>query len=162
MPTADPHAAATKVIGLALEAGVTLITAESCTAGRLSSALAAVDGAGKVFHGGFVTYSIGQKTLALDVEADVLRSHSAVSAPVARAMAKGALAKSRADVALAVTGVAGPERDEAGNPVGLVYVAAIHRAGRALEKECRFDGSPEEICLQAVDEVLSLAARVIT
>lgn len=107
--------------------GLTLVTAESCTAGRLASALSDAPGASEHFHGGFVTYTKEAKTKLLGVDANLLREKTAVCAEVAEAMAQGALLRSPADVAVSVTGVAGPEPDEDGNPVGLVYCAGAKR-----------------------------------
>src|SRR5688572_33306247 len=95
----------------ARQAGVTVIVAESCTAGLLSQVLADAEGASQFFNGGFVTYTKEQKTRALGVSAAVLREQGAVNGEVARAMAEGALARSAAGISAAITGVAGPEPD---------------------------------------------------
>jgi nicotinamide-nucleotide amidase len=107
--------------------GLTLITAESCTAGRLAKALSEAPGAADQFHGGFVTYTKRAKTKLLGVDEVLLREKGAVCAEVAEAMAAGALLRSTADIAVSVTGVAGPEPDEDGNPVGLIYCAGAKR-----------------------------------
>jgi nicotinamide-nucleotide amidase len=116
-----------QVIDRAKDRGLTVVTAESCTAGRIAQLLADTPGAGEYFHGGFVTYTKQMKTAVLAVSADLMRRQTAVCAEVAQAMAAGALRHSPADLALAVTGVVGPDPDEDGNPVGLVYCAVMKR-----------------------------------
>jgi nicotinamide-nucleotide amidase len=116
-----------QVIERAKNCGLTLVTAESCTAGRIAQLLADTPGAGEYFHGGFVTYTKEMKTAVLAVPADLMKRQTAVCVEVAQAMATGALAHSPADLALAVTGVVGPDPDEDGNPVGLVYCAVMRR-----------------------------------
>jgi nicotinamide-nucleotide amidase len=106
---------------------LTVVTAESCTAGLISAALAQAVGAGDVLQGSFVVYSKDQKHQVLGVDWENLRCATAVSEAVASQMLTGALAHSIADVGLAVTGVLGPEPDEDGNPVGLVFLAAGRR-----------------------------------
>jgi nicotinamide-nucleotide amidase len=136
----DVDALAADVLDRALKRGVTIVTAESCTGGELAATLARAPGAGKVLHGGFVTYTKDMKRAVLGVPRDVLESKSAVNEEVAIAMAKGALARSPAAASVAITGVAGPEPDEDGNPVGLVYCAVAHRAdslrSHAVRLEC--------------------------
>jgi nicotinamide-nucleotide amidase len=109
--------------------GWSVVTAESCTAGALASLLSKGKGASQHFHGGIVSYTKSMKTAALGVPAALLKNKTAVCAEVASAMAKGALARSPADVAVSVTGVAGPQPDEDGNPVGLIYCAVARRRG---------------------------------
>jgi nicotinamide-nucleotide amidase len=110
--------------------GLSVVTAESCTAGMLATVLSEVPGAAERLHGGFVTYTKENKTAALGVADDLLAKNGAVCREVAVAMAEGALRRSPAQVAVAITGVAGPEPDEDGNPVGLVCVA-VARHGHA-------------------------------
>lgn len=116
--------------------GLTVVTAESCTAGLMCQVLSDAEGAAEYFHGGFVTYTKEQKSRALGVPWSVLREQGAVCATVARAMAEGALRHSGADIAAAITGVAGPAPDEDGNPVGRVCIAVVRRGapGRDLER----------------------------
>jgi nicotinamide-nucleotide amidase len=108
-------------------ASLSVVTAESCTAGLISAVLSQADGAGEVLHGSFVTYSKANKAMALDVDSELLKRDGSVNADVARQLAQGALMHSPADIALAVTGVLGPDRDEDGNPVGLVFFGYGHR-----------------------------------
>lgn len=107
-----------------------IVTAESCTAGKLAALFSEVPGAGERFHGGFVTYSKANKQSALGVPATLLRRQGAVCGEVAMAMARGALDRSPASLAVAITGVAGPERDEDDNPVGLVCIAVAGENGK--------------------------------
>lgn len=129
---------AAQVINVARRRGLTISTAESCTGGLLSAVLSEAPGAGKQLQGGFVAYTKDQKTIALGIPRGLLDRKSAVSEPVARAMAEGALARSIADISAAITGVAGPSPDEDGNPVGLVHLAAARRGFPTLHHECHF------------------------
>jgi len=101
-------------------AGLSIVTAESCTAGMIAAVLSRAEGAGDLLHGGFVTYTKAHKTAALGVSSELLKERGAVNEEVVKQMAAGALKCSPASVALAVSGVLGPEEDEDGNPVGLV------------------------------------------
>jgi nicotinamide-nucleotide amidase len=114
--------------------GIMLATAESCTGGLIAAALTAIAGSSDVVDRGFVTYSNEAKQQMLGVSPALLESHGAVSEPVARAMAEGALARSRAAIAVAVTGVAGPGGGSAEKPVGLVWFGLAH-TGRPTQAE---------------------------
>ncbi len=114
---------------LCLRAGVTVATAESCTGGLVASAITDVNGSSAYFQGGVVAYSNEAKVALLGVPVEMLEMHGAVSAQVARAMAIGARARLSADLAVAVTGVAGPGGGSASKPVGLTYVAVADAAG---------------------------------
>ena len=102
--------------------GVTFAAAESCTGGLIAKRITDVPGASLVFMGGVVSYTDTVKHRVLGVPAEMLEEYGAVSAPVARAMAEGARKATTADLAVSVTGVAGPERDERGNAVGTVFI----------------------------------------
>ncbi len=115
-----------------------LATAESCTGGLIAGVLTEVAGSSDVVERGFVTYSNEAKTELIGVPAEMIAAHGAVSCEVALAMAAGALARSRADIAVAVTGVAGPGGGTATKPVGLVHLAAERRGRPAIHRECRF------------------------
>ncbi len=142
--------------------GLTLATAESCTAGRLATLLADAPGAADRFHGGFVTYTKQNKSAVLGVPAELIAAHTAVSQPVAEAMATGALERCPADLVLAITGVAGPEPDEDGNPVGLMHIAAARRGG-AVHHRCHAfgQGSREALRERAMHAALELAVQVL-
>lgn len=127
---------------------LTVAAAESCSAGALASTLAKADGANDVLIGGFVTYMSSAKTKILGVPEKLIAAHSAVSAPVARAMVNGVIEHAAADLALAVTGVTGPTPDDRGNPRGRVYIAAaLH--GRGIECHCEFGAFPPPVLLDA-------------
>jgi nicotinamide-nucleotide amidase len=132
----DPKAIAKELLTLLKAQHLTVVVAESCTAGLMGQILSDVPGAGEHFHGGFVTYTKAHKTRALNVPADLLRDKGAVCVEVARAMAEGALRNSPADLGAAITGVAGPEPDEDGNPVGRVCIAVACKgaASRSFEQ----------------------------
>lgn len=139
-------------------AGRTLVTAESCTGGGIGAALTAVPGSSTVYKGGIISYTNWVKENLLNVDASLLQSFGAVSAPVAQAMAQGAREALRADIAVSVTGLAGPGGDEFGNPIGTVYI------GYCDEKSClsemfRFPGSREEVRLAAIRAALELVLR---
>jgi nicotinamide-nucleotide amidase len=116
----------------------TVATAESCTGGLVAGLLTAVPGSSAVLERGFVTYSNEAKAEAIGVPLDLIRRHGAVSEPVARAMASGALAASRASVAVAITGIAGPGGGSAEKPVGLVHFGLGRRAGETRHLERRY------------------------
>jgi nicotinamide-nucleotide amidase len=147
------------VIKLANECDCTIATAESCTAGLLAAVLAEPPGAGTQLQGGFVTYTKDQKAIALGISREVLDRESAVSKAVAIAMAEGAIARSIADVSVSITGVAGPEPDEDGNPVGLVHMAAARRNGPTMHEEHHFAGSRGSVLYQTVAAALDLLER---
>ena len=140
-------------------AGLRLATAESCTGGLVAACLTAIAGASHVVERGFVTYSNDSKTELLGVPADLLRRHGAVSPETAGAMAEGALARSRADVAVAVTGIAGPSGAMPGKPVGLVFLAAARRGGATTVERHVFAGDRRAVRLAAVAAALALLGR---
>jgi nicotinamide-nucleotide amidase len=152
----DIEALARRVIETAAARGLMIVTAESCTGGLVAGALTAISGSSAVVERGFVTYSNAAKTEALGVAAALIDAHGAVSAPVARAMAEGARDHSRAQVAVSVTGVAGPGGGSADKPVGLVHFAALGPSG-AVHVERRFgDLGRERVRLESVREALRL------
>jgi PncC family amidohydrolase len=119
-------------------------------------------GASDFLHGGFVVYSKAKKVSAVGVPEELISEHTAVSAPVVKAMAEGALRRSPADMAIAITGVAGPELDEDGNPVGLTYLAAARSDGRVLVMELRLSGSKNGISENAMSAALQLAEQLMS
>ncbi|MGH8427909.1 MAG: CinA family protein [Gammaproteobacteria bacterium] len=141
---------AERVGAWALESGVTLATAESCTGGWIAKCLTDIPGSSQWLLAGIVAYSNAAKTALLGVPATLIGEHGAVSEAVARAMAEGALGASGADLAVAVTGVAGPDGGTAAKPVGTVWFAWAAR-GEATRStfEC-FDGGREGIRRAAV------------
>jgi len=110
-------------------AGWRCATAESCTGGLVAGALTSISGSSRMVDCGFVTYSNEAKTRMLDVPAALIAAHGAVSRECAQAMAVGALARSGVDVAVSITGIAGPDGGSKAKPVGLVYLAAATKTG---------------------------------
>lgn len=116
----------------ALKRGAVLATAESCTAGGISFAITAVPGSSAWFDRGFVTYTPESKEEMLGVRHDVIATHGVVSEEVARSMAEGAVARSRATIAVSVTGIAGPGGAEPGKPVGTVCFGFARKGGNTV------------------------------
>ncbi len=142
--------------------GLKLVTAESCTGGLIAASLAAVPGASVALERGFVTYSNEAKVELLGVPAELIEQRGAVSKEVALAMVEGAIKHSPADIAVAVTGIAGPDGGSAEKPVGLVHIAAARRGGVRLHEEKRFgDIGRHEVQLQTVLAALALMGRLI-
>lgn len=121
------------------DAGLMLATAESCTGGLVAAMLTEIPGSSSVVERGFVTYANEAKNEALGVPMDMIRTHGAVSAQVAVAMAEGALRHSRADVTVSITGVAGPGGGSDEKPVGLVQFAAARKGQATVRLEKRFE-----------------------
>lgn len=143
--------------------GIVLATAESCTGGLIAGAITDVPGSSQVFDRGFVTYSNDAKIALLGVEPDCLAQHGAVSEAVAIQMALGALRQSRADVSLAVTGIAGPGGGSPEKPVGLVHFAIARRNGETLPKRHVFARTSRiSIRQAAVDMALDLLIGVVS
>jgi len=139
-----------------------IATAESCTGGLVAGLLTEIPGSSAVVERGFVTYSNAAKTEAVGVPADLIAAHGAVSEPVARAMAEGALAHSRADVAVAITGVAGPGGGSAAKPVGLVHFGLARRTGATVHRERRYgDLGRETVRQRAVEDALALLEEAL-
>jgi PncC family amidohydrolase len=124
--------------------GRTLATAESCTGGGIGAALTAVPGSSAVFKGGIISYTNEIKQDLLGVPVDLLERVGAVSAPVAEAMAQGARRVLNADIAMSVTGLAGPDGDDFGNPVGTVFIGYADE-NKTLSREYHFSGSREDV-----------------
>jgi nicotinamide-nucleotide amidase len=120
--------------------GWRMAAAESCTGGLIAAACTALAGSSDWFDRGFVTYSNAAKTDQLGVDAALIASHGAVSEEVVRAMADGALARSAADLAVAVTGIAGPSGAVPGKPVGTVWLATAQRGRSTLSERLQLDG----------------------
>jgi nicotinamide-nucleotide amidase len=153
---------AARLLEACRKAGVRIATAESCTGGLIAALLTEIAGSSDVVERGFVTYSNEAKIESLGVPADLLAAHGAVSEAVARAMAEGALAHARADIAVSVTGVAGPGGGSAAKPVGLVYLAAARKGRTTLHQECRFgDIGRDGVRLKSVEAALALLWRTI-
>lgn len=135
--------------------GKTLATAESCTGGGIGAALTAVPGSSAVYKGGIISYTNWVKHNLLGVDERLLESVGAVSAPVAEAMAAGARRALQADIAVSVTGLAGPGGDEFGNPVGRVYIGYSDERV-TLSREFTFTGDRDAVRRQAAEHALEL------
>ena len=137
--------------------GLKIATAESCTGGLVAALLTEIAGSSAVVERGFVTYSNEAKTEQIGVPADLIAAHGAVSEPVARAMAEGALSRSRADVAVGITGIAGPTGATATKPVGLVHFGLATKGAATIHLERRYgDLGRETVRLRAVEDALGL------
>lgn len=149
-----------RVIEKLRERGLLLATAESCTGGLCAKRLTDVAGASQVFCGGVVSYTNDVKMRLLGVKEETLAQFGAVSGETAREMAEGARKATGADVAVSVTGVAGPSSDEMGNVVGTVFIAFSSEKETVSEK-LRLSGDREKIREQSVNAMLWLAMRKI-
>ena len=130
--------------------GWRMAAAESCTGGLIAAACTSLAGSSDWFERGFVTYSNAAKCELLGVDAALLAAHGAVSGEVACAMATGALARSPADVAVAVTGIAGPTGAVPGKPVGTVWLALMQRGGAARAERLQLDGDRASVRAQTL------------
>lgn len=147
---------AIEVLEICRDRGLRVATIESCTGGLVAGALTAIAGSSDVVNGGLVTYSNAAKTALAHVPATLIDSYGAVSEPVARAMAEGGRVQLAADIAVAITGVAGPGGGSAAKPVGLVHFACAV-AGRTEHRERRFgDPGRDEIRRLSVLEALDM------
>jgi nicotinamide-nucleotide amidase len=145
------------LLAMARKKAIHIATAESCTGGLIAGLLTEIPGSSDVVERGFVTYSNEAKEELLGVPHVLLAEHGAVSAPVARAMAEGALKHSRAQLSVAVTGVAGPGGGSAAKPVGLVFIAVARAPGETVVREHRFgDIGRDAVRVATVREALSL------
>ena len=139
--------------------GKTLCTAESCTGGGIGAALTGVPGSSEVYKGGIISYTNEVKHRVLGVPAEYLDNLGAVSGPVAQAMAEGARRVLQADVAVSVTGLAGPDGDEYGHPVGTVFIGYAD-AETAFAREYHFEGDREQVREQTIRAALELVLNI--
>lgn len=157
MTDAELRDAATQVLDACRSRDLMVATAESCTGGLVAAALTEIAGSSDVVDRGFVTYSNAAKMAMLGVLPETLEAQGAVSRQTAEAMAQGAIANSNADLAVAVTGIAGPGGGTAEKPVGLVHFAAASRDGRLIHREMRFgDVGRSEVRRQSVVAALKM------
>jgi nicotinamide-nucleotide amidase len=151
------EASARQVLEAARARGLMVATAESCTGGLVAAALTEIAGSSDVVDRGFVTYSNAAKQELLSVPPELIERHGAVSEPVARAMAEGALARSAAGLTVSITGIAGPGGGSAEKPVGLVWFATALEGAETLAEERRFgDLGRAEVRAAAADHALAL------
>ncbi|HEU4549488.1 MAG TPA: CinA family protein [Rhizomicrobium sp.] len=158
----DLIALATDTLAIARSRRVMIATAESCTGGLIAGLLTEIPGSSDVLERGFVTYSNAAKEEMLGVPHELLATHGAVSRAVAAAMAEGALDHSWAQLAVAVTGIAGPGGGSAEKPVGLVFIAAM-RAGDApiVQRHLFGDIGRDQVRLATVEAALTLLKSLI-
>jgi len=150
------------VLSACRERGELIATAESCTGGLVAGALTAIPGASDVFERGFVTYSNASKSEMLGVPVWLIERHGAVSEDVARAMTGGALTHSHANLAVAVTGIAGPDGGTAEKPVGLVHFAAGRRDQPIVHERVLFgDLGRGEVQRRSVQQALKLLRSLL-
>lgn len=135
--------------------GKTLATAESCTGGGIGSVLTSVPGSSAVYKGGIITYTNEMKQALLGVSAEILSDRGAVSKETAEAMAMGAKRVCRSDIAVSVTGLAGPGGDDFGNPVGTVFIGYCDSI-TCQSREYHFSGDRDAVRSQAISAALNL------
>jgi len=152
----DIAADAARTLDLCRRAGVRVATVESCTGGLVAAALTEIAGSSDVVERGFVTYTNEAKTAQVGVPAELIRRVGAVSEEVARAMAAGGLDRSDADIAVAVTGIAGPSGGTETKPVGLVHLAAARHGRATLHESHVFPGNRSSIRRASVETALRL------
>ena len=150
------RARATALLDRYRNAGERVATAESCTGGLVAGLLTEISGSSDVFDRAFVVYSNAAKMAMLGVPAALLAEHGAVSEPVARAMAAGAISRSAGSVAVAITGIAGPGGGGPAKPVGLVHLACISGKGGTVAERHIFAGGRTVVRLAAVDTAIRL------
>lgn len=151
-----------RVLTACRSARLRLAVAESCTGGLVLASLTAIPGASDVVERGFVTYSNEAKSEMLGVPGALIKAHGAVSEPVARAMAEGALCHSPADVGIGVTGIAGPGGATAEKPIGLVHIAAARKGRETRHERHLFAGDRAAIRLAAAAAALALIGRQLS
>jgi nicotinamide-nucleotide amidase len=160
-PNQSIRGAARGLLALCKARKLKLAVAESCTGGLLIAALTEIPGSSEVVDRGFVTYSNQAKHQMLGVPMRTLEKYGAVSRQTALAMAKGTLARSPADIAVAITGIAGPGGGSKQKPVGLVHIAAV-RSGARLHRECRFgDIGRAKVREKSVLEALAMMRDIV-
>lgn len=137
-----------------------LTTAESCTGGLLAGTFMNVPGVSEVYDEGYITYANKSKRKILGVKKKTLKEHGAVSRQTAKQMAKGAAKAAGADVALSVTGIAGPDGGTPEKPVGLVYIGCYVN-GKTRVRKCKFQGDREKVRLQTVQAAMEFAIECI-
>lgn len=146
---------AARLISLCEARALKISSAESCTGGLVAALLTEIAGSSAVFERGFVTYSNAAKVELIGVPVQTISQFGAVSEETARAMAAGALAHSSANIAVAITGIAGPGGGTSAKPVGLVHIASAAVNGRVIHARHLFDGNRAEVRLSAVKEALA-------
>ena len=147
-----------QIISKLIEENISISTAESCTGGSLGKIITSVPGASSIYGYGFITYANEAKEKILGVSHETLEKHGAVSPDTALEMAKGARAVSGSDIAVSVTGIAGPGGGTDEKPVGLVYIAIADKDGAEFRK-LNLSGSRDEVRAQSCDKTFELIAE---
>jgi nicotinamide-nucleotide amidase len=156
--------AAAQLLDEARNRGIKFAVAESCTGGLVAGLLTAIPGSSDVFERGFVTYSNDAKREMLGVPATMLNQSGAVSEQVARAMASGAMSRSRADITVSITGIAGPDGGSGGSeakPVGLVHIAAASKSGTRHQEHRFGDIGRDAVRIKSVAAALEMFASLL-
>ena len=162
MFSAELIAHAERLLAQMRSRGWKLAAAESCTGGLIAGAVTAIPGSSDVFDYGFVTYSNAAKNSSIGVDAALIENHGAVSAEVARAMAEGVLKTANSDLAVAVTGIAGPSGGTPEKPVGLVYIGVASRNASPRVQRYEFgDIGRADVRLKSVREALLLLEKAV-
>ncbi|MGB0631330.1 MAG: CinA family protein [Alphaproteobacteria bacterium] len=156
----DIRAAAAKLLDTCREAGLTVATVESCTGGLVAGSLTEIAGSSDVVERGFVTYTNEAKNEMVGVPMDLFAKVGAVSEEVARAMAAGGIAYSRANIAVGITGVAGPGQSE-NKPAGLVHICAARKDGDVLHERCMFEGGRSAVRKASVLKAFELIGQLV-
>ena len=163
MLTIDLLALVQKFISLMTEKKLTCSTSESCTGGLLSALITSIPKSSKVFYGGFVIYSNNSKILVLEIDKNIIDSHSAVSKEVADTMAWNTLKLSKSDIAIGITGIAGPDGGSLEKPIGTVYITCVSKLYYKT-KHCKFYDEPRNsirsLSIQAALEMLIQLAQM--
>ena len=149
-----------KLVSYLCEKKMTITTVESCTGGMVASKIVNVSGASKIFNEGFITYANEAKIKYAGVRQETLERYGAVSFQVAMEMAEGAAKRTGADVAISVTGIAGPNGGTMEKPVGLVYIGCCVK-GKVFYKQCYFNGNRLEIREQSTKDAIEFVCNVI-
>ncbi|MDR2535494.1 MAG: CinA family protein [Treponema sp.] len=136
------------------ETSQTMVAAESCTGGLVADLLVQVPGASRVFWGSFVSYTVAAKVKMLGLEEDLIRRYGAVSEETACAMAQAALEQSAADMAVAVTGLAGPQGDGSDTPLGTVWIGTVLRGEKSKARRFYYPLSREEVRIAAAKDAI--------
>ncbi|MDR2403907.1 MAG: nicotinamide-nucleotide amidohydrolase family protein [Spirochaetaceae bacterium] len=152
----DAEAAAESLVGIARAAGLTIAVAESCTAGLVADLLARTPGASRVFWGSFVCYTVNAKHRMLGLDRDLVERFGAVSRETALSMARSLAERSGADLAVSVTGLAGPEGDGSASPVGTVWIGRSIRGGEPAAAVYHYGGSRSHVRLAAAREAIGI------
>jgi nicotinamide-nucleotide amidase len=153
--------AITQLLEDARQKGIKIVTVESCTGGLIGMMLTDRPGASHAYERGFITYSNEAKMELVGVPHRLIKDHGAVSEPVARAMAEGGITYSRANLAISVTGVAGPSGGTKEKPVGLVYISLAWKNGQTECLECHFKGSRDQIRKKAAEKAIQMLISAV-